>query len=61
MTLYDEDRAIRTIRSLPDDVKLHLSHVVRNGMCTVLASYRLGLDVEESIREFESRWGELDL
>jgi hypothetical protein len=59
--MYDEDKAVEAIRDLPEEVRLHLSHVVRNGMCAVLASSRLGLDVEKAIFEFESKWGELGL
>ncbi len=49
------------IKRLSGEAKLHLAHIVRNGLCSVLASYRLGLDVEETILEFESEWGDLGL
>lgn len=59
--MYDEAKAVEAIRKIPSEGRLHLSHVVRNGMCAVLASLRLGLDVEKAIFEFEARWGELGL
>jgi hypothetical protein len=61
MPIYSEDRAVDEIKRLSGEAKLHLAHIVRNGLCSVLASYRLGLDVEETILEFESEWSGLGL
>lgn len=59
--LYDEKEALNKIKDLDLDVRLHLSHVVRNGMCLMLSAVRLGHDVEKAVFEFESRWTELGL
>lgn len=60
--LYDEEKAVEDIKALPRDVKLHLSHVVRNGLCVVLANIKTGDgDAEKAIFEFESRWKALGL
>lgn len=59
--LYDEKEAVDKIKNLPHDVRLHLSHVVRNGMCLAVSAVKLGHDVEKAISEFESRWTELGL
>jgi len=61
MALYDEAEAARKIRDLPLDVRLHLSHVARNGLTVILASSRLGRDVEKAVFEVESRFKELGL
>lgn len=61
MPLYDEKEAVDKIKNLPHDVRLHLSHVVRNGLCVTLSASKLGHDVEKAIFEFESRWTELGL
>lgn len=61
MTLYDEKKAVEAIRELPKDVKLHLSHVVRNGMMVVMAKCHLGINVEEAFEEFEKKWKDLGL
>ncbi|MFQ5736747.1 MAG: hypothetical protein ACE5GY_07775 [Thermodesulfobacteriota bacterium] len=60
MSLYEEKSAVEHIRSLPMEARLHLSHVVRNGLCGVLSAVKLGADVERAIYEFESRWRELE-
>lgn len=61
MEPYDEKKAVDMIGEMPDGVRHHLSHVVRNGMCMVLASHKGGGDVERALFEFESRWRELGL
>ncbi len=60
MSLYDEQSAIEQIKALPREGRLHLSHVVRNGLCEVLSAHKLGRDVERAIYEFESRWKRLE-
>lgn len=60
MSIYDEAAAIEQIRSIGLEGRLHLSHVVRNGLCLVLAAHMLGEDVERAVYEFESRWKELE-
>jgi hypothetical protein len=59
--IYDTERAEAILRDLPNEAKLHLSHVVRNGICNVLAVYKLGQNVEEELQEFESEWEDLGL
>lgn len=64
MALYDEKKAVADIRALPDGVRFHLSHVVRNGMCSVLAAHKTGktgTEVERALFDFESRFRELGL
>lgn len=61
MALYDEDMAIEKIKRIPLDARLHLSHVVRNGMCVIIANYRLGGDVEKAVLDLEKIWGEFGL
>lgn len=61
MALYDEARAVNAIGELSVEARMHLSHVVRNGMALVLSASRLGGDVEKAVFEFESRWKELGL
>lgn len=61
MELYDEDMAVEEIKRIPLDARLHLSHVVRNGMCVIIANYKLGGDVEKAVLELEKRWGEFGL
>lgn len=61
MPLYDEKEAVDKIKNMDHDVRLHLSHVVRNGMCLMLSAVKLGHDVEKAVFEFESRWTELGL
>ncbi len=60
MSIYDEAAAIEQIRSIGLEGRLHLSHVVRNGLCLVLAAHMLGGNVERVVYEFESRWKELE-
>lgn len=57
----DGDEAVARIKALPREARNHLSHVVRNGICNVLAAKRLGRDVEKALLEFEARWEELGL
>lgn len=59
--LYDEKAAEEAIKALPSPVKMHLSHVVRNGMACVLSAARLGGDVEKVVMEMEARWEALGL
>jgi hypothetical protein len=59
--IIDESRTIEDIRRLPVDVRLHLAHVVRNGMCVILSAHRLGGDVERAIFDLESKWKEFGL
>ena len=42
--LYDEEKAVEDIKNLPRDVKLHLSHVIRNGLALQVAVCRLFSD-----------------
>ncbi len=57
---YDEKDAVEQIKALPREVRLHLSHVVRNGLCEVLSAFMHGGDVERAIYAFEARWKELE-
>ena len=72
--LYDEEKAIEDIKDLPRDVKLHLSHVIRNGLMGVIAICRLFPGhpccedvkqlkkvVERNIFDLENEIKELDL
>lgn len=61
MSFYDEDAAVKAIKSLPLPVRMHLSHIVRNGMACILAAARLGHDVEKVVIEMEGRWKGLGL
>lgn len=61
MNIYDEAGAVEAIGGLSVEARMHLSHVVRNGMAVVLSAARLGHDVEKAVFEFESRWKELGL
>ncbi len=60
MTLYDAFEVEEQIRQLPDPIRLHLSHVVRNGLMNILASHKSG-NVEAAVSTFEARWKELEL
>lgn len=62
MSLYDEAEVMERIKNLHDkDIKNHLSHVVRNGVCCVLAAHKKGGDVERELSRFMERWRELGL
>ena len=36
--MYDEKKAVENIRKLPPHIKMHLSHVFRNGLCLIMAA-----------------------
>lgn len=57
----DEEAAVKEVRALSDNARRHLSHVVRNGLCIIISSARLGRDVERTVFELESKWRELGL
>jgi len=66
--LYDEDEAEAAIKALPRSARMHLSHVVRNGMSNVLSALKCGCTVkgvdcgaERELREMEARWKALGL
>lgn len=61
MEPYVQERAEDDIRGLPEHVKLHLSHMARNGVCSILSSFRLGGDVERAIFDFEESLRRLGL
>ena len=36
--MYDEKKAVEDIRKLPTHIKMHLSHVLKNGLCLIIAA-----------------------
>lgn len=66
MIFYDEDAAVKAIKSLPLPVRMHLSHIVRNGMANVLSALKCGCvaqdcGAEKALMEMETRWKDLGL
>ena len=62
MTLYDEAEVIQQIKTLPVDVRNHLSHVYRNWLMRIVASNRRdNPDVENAIFSVEKELKEMGL
>jgi hypothetical protein len=61
MALYDEEEVVKKIEALPKDVKLHLSHIVRNGICNVSAAVVLDEDIAVALGRFMTKWEDLGL
>lgn len=59
--LYNEAQAVEDIKALPLAIRMHLSHIVRNGLSIVLAAHTVNGNVEKALNEFEARWQELGL
>ena len=59
--MHDEAAGIEAIKSLPRDGKHHLSHVLRNGLCCILAVANQGGDVEKEVMAVEAKIAEMGL
>ncbi|MCR4288581.1 MAG: hypothetical protein NUW09_11290 [Deltaproteobacteria bacterium] len=56
--MHNEDLAIEQIKSMPKDVKMHLSHVLRNRLCCIKGAIAL---IERQLEQCEKEMREMGL
>lgn len=61
--MHDEALAIEQIKAIPKDAKLHISHILRNGLCSILgATYTDGKEeVRRRLKVLEDKIQEMGL
>ena len=61
--MHNELLAIEQIKAMPRDAKLHLSHILRNGLCIIMgaADYQGKADVIRQVMELEKKLEEMGL
>lgn len=59
--MHNEEKAIQEIKALSVNARHHLSHVLRNGLCTILSAALLKEDVEREVIAVEKRIKEMGL
>ena len=61
--MHNEPLAIEQLKALPKDAKMHLSHVLRNGLCLIMAAAdcKGKADVQKQVMELERKMEEMGL
>lgn len=59
--LYDEAEVIAQIKALPLNVRMHLQHVMRNGLMVITSACVCNGDIENAIKQAEKRLKEIGL
>jgi len=59
---YDEKEVEQKIKELPIEVRLHLSHIIRNGLCLIYSAYKLrNSDIEKEITKLQEKIASIGL
>ncbi|MEK6532115.1 MAG: hypothetical protein AABZ23_06465 [Deltaproteobacteria bacterium] len=59
--MHNEMEAIREIKDLSKNAKMHLSHILRNGLMLVMSENEDNIGVNKRIFEIENKLKELGL
>ena len=61
--MHNEPLAIEQLKALPKDAKMHLSHIIRNGLCVIMcaADYQGKTEVVKQVMKLEKKFEELGL